>query len=522
MSKKPPVIELAPDNVRAFLERAGQALDPQDFAFVSSLLGTIAYLSGLVQKKSSSIARLLRMVFGATTESSEHILKKESAGDSAAERPPAKGHGRNGAQSYTGAPKVEVPHDSFKHGDRCPGCGRGKLCRIDPGILTNFFATAPIQAIIFILEKLRCSLCGEIFTADKPPEATEQKYDETVGSMVALSHYGFGLPFHRIEKLQAACGIPLAASTQWEIVDQEADKLKPVYQHLILEGAQADRIYQDDTTMRVLSLDVNRKEAENPPDRSGTFTTGLVCESDEKQIACFFTGAKHAGENLRDLLVQRLARLGAPIQMCDALSSNMPEDLKTIIGNCMSHARRNFVDLLDAFPEECRFVIETMAKVYHHDDLAKENNLSADERLKLHKEDSGPLMDQLKRWMEAQLNEKKIEPNSSMGKAINYMLKRWDKFALFLRVPGAPLDNNICERALKMAIRHRKNSLFYKTQRGAWVGDLFMSLIHTCNLMRVNAFEYFTILLRNTAKLAEDPSRWMPWNYKQALSEIPP
>jgi hypothetical protein len=93
---------------------------------------------------------------------------------------------------------------------------------------------------------------------------------------------------------------------------------------------------------------------------------------------------------------------------------------------------------------------------------------------------------------------------------------------LFLRVPNAPLDNNICERALKMAIRHRKNSLFYKTERGAWVGDLFMSLIHTCNLMRVNAFEYLTTLLRNAAKLAEDPARWMPWNYKQAMPEIPP
>lgn len=522
MPKKPPVIELDPDNIDAFLERARKALDPGDFAFVSSLLGTVSYLSGLVEKKSSSIARLLRMVFEATTESSERILKKEPVEGFGAERTPAKGHGRNGAKSYTGAPKVQVSHDSLKHGDQCPGCWRGKLCRINPGILMNFFATAPVQTIIFLLEKLRCSLCGEVFTADKPEDASEQKYDETVGSMVGLSHYGFGLPFHRLEKLQAGCGIPLAASTQWEIVDRDAHKLEPVYKHLILEGAQADRIYQDDTTMRVLSLDENRKEDEKPSERSGTFTTGLVCESEDKKIACFFTGAKHAGENLRDLLVQRLSDLALPIQMCDALSRNMPEDLKTIIGNCMSHARRNFVDLLDAFPEECRFVIEILAKVYHHDALAKEANLSADERLDLHKQESGPLMDQIKGWMQTQLNEKKVEPNSGMGKAINYMLKRWEKFTLFLTVPGAPLDNNICERALKMAIRHRKNSLFYKTERGAWVGDLFMSLIHTCNLMRVNAFEYLTTLLRNAAKFEEDPSHWMPWNYKQALSEIPP
>ena len=109
-----------------------------------------------------------------------------------------------------------------------------------------------------------------------------------------------------------------------------------------------------------------------------------------------------------------------------------------------------------------------------------------------------------------------------MGKAFEYMLKRWEKVTRFLTVAGAPLDNNICERALKTAIRHRKNSLYYRTQRGAWVGDLFMSFIHTCGLMGVNAFEYITILLRNADKLAADPGRWMPWSYKQTLSEMPP
>ena len=101
-----------------------------------------------------------------------------------------------------------------------------------------------------------------------------------------------------------------------------------------------------------------------------------------------------------------------------------------------------------------------------------------------------------------------------------YMLSRWLKFTLFLRVSGAPIDNNICERALKMSIRHRANSLFYRSERGAWAGDLFMSFIHTCNLVKVNAFEYLTTLLRNAGRLSEDPSRWMPWNYKQIPSQI--
>lgn len=385
----------------------------------------------------------------------------------------------------------------------------------------NFFAAAPIQAILYLLEKFRCNLCGEIFTAEKPPEASEKKYDETVGAMVALARYGFGLPFHRLEKLQAGCGIPLAASTQWQIVNEDAATLKPVFDHLIHEAAQAERIYQDDTHMKVLALNAKKKEQDETNGRTGTFTTGLICESEDKTIACFVTGAQHAGENLRDLLLQRIKELSLPIQMCDALSRNMSVDLLTMPCNCMSHARRNFVGVLDAFPEQCRFVIESLAKVYHHDALAKERNMSPEERLQFHQKQSGPVMDELKSWMKTQLDDKKIEPNSGLGNAIQYMLRRWEQFTLFLKVPGAPLDNNICERALKMAIRHRRNSLFYKTQRGAWVGDLFMSLIHTCHLMGVNAFHYLTTLLRNASELARNPNRWMPWNYEAAPSSPP-
>ena len=96
----------------------------------------------------------------------------------------------------------------------------------------------------------------------------------------------------------------------------------------------------------------------------------------------------------------------------------------------------------------------------------------------------------------------------------------WQKLTLFLEKPGVPLDNNIVERALKKAILHRKNSLFYKTRKGAQMGDLFMSLIHTCELNDVNAFDYLTELLRHTEELKRSPSEWMPWNYRETLSRL--
>ena len=193
----------------------------------------------------------------------------------------------------------------------------------------------------------------------------------------------------------------------------------------------------------------------------------------------------------------------------------MPKGLKTILSNCLAHGRRKFVDVAEQFPEECRHVLESLSVVYRNDALAKERNLSPAERLLLHQADSGPVMEELHAWLGRQFEERRVEPNSALGGSITYMLRHWQALTLFLRMAGAPLDNNICERALKMAIRHRKNSLFYKTPHGARVGDIFMSLIHTCRLCKANPFDYLTELERHAEEVAANPGNWMPWNYRQ-------
>jgi transposase len=182
--------------------------------------------------------------------------------------------------------------------------------------------------------------------------------------------------------------------------------------------------------------------------------------------------------------------------MSDALASNTPGDFKTIVANCLSHARRGFVDVVNDFPDECRLVLETLREVYRTDAEAKEKNLAPAERLQLHQSQSGPRMEKLEVWLKEQIGDKKVEPSSGLGAAIKYMRRHWSKLTLFLREPGSPLDNNICERALKKAILHRKNSLFYRTENGARVGDIFMSLIHTVELCDGNPFDYLVALLR--------------------------
>ena len=179
------------------------------------------------------------------------------------------------------------------------------------------------------------------------------------------------------------------------------------------------------------------------------------------------------------------------------------------------------MDVVESFPEEVRHVLEELALVYKNDARAKQENLSPEDRLRLHQTESGPVMDRLKEYIDDLLAQKKVEPNSALGQAIVYAQKRWERLTLFLREPGAPLDNSLCERILKQAIIHRKNSLFYKTEAGARVGDLYMSLIATAKLAKVDSYDYLTELLRHDRELTKNPSAWMPWNYREALAQAP-
>ncbi len=252
----------------------------------------------------------------------------------------------------------------------------------------------------------------------------------------------------------------------------------------------------------------------------GMFTSAIVATGEGQKIALFLSGRQHAGENLADVLGRRAAELPPPIQMCDALSRNLPGELKTVVANCLAHGRRQFVDVVNLFPQECRHVLELLGVVYHNDAIARERNLSPQERLLFHQAESGPIMEELHVWLVRQLDERRVEPNSALGKAMAYLLRHWEKLTLFLRVAGAPLDNNICERALKKAIRHRRNSLFYKTCHGAHVGDVFMSLIATCELCGANPFDYLTELDRHAECVGSRPQQWLPWNCRETLERM--
>ncbi|MBU0767417.1 IS66 family transposase [Patescibacteria group bacterium] len=523
--KTPERIDLDLDQVDALLKRVETgSLQDGDYQIIKAMVETIHLLSRSVDQKATSIKRLLRMLFGERTEKLKDVIKTKdpsakpgtSSEDTSDKKDKPKGHGRNAAVEYTGADQINVSHETLKPGDNCSGCLKGKLYEMKvPKFVVRITGKAPLHATVYRMQKLRCNLCGEIFKATPPDGVGEEKYDEASGAMIALLKYGSGMPFNRLEQLQASIGVPLPASTQWEIAEQVANRIYPVYEELKRQAAQDDVIYNDDTTMKILALMQN---SDDPSERKGIFTTGILSTLNDRKIALFCTGRKHAGENMVDLLEKRQTDRSPPIQMCDALSRNMPQALKTILANCLAHSRRKFVDVASSFPEPCLYVLESLAEVYKNDKIAKEQHMTADQRLAFHQRESGPVMDKLKIRLANQLDQNEVEPNSGLGQAISYMLNHWKQLTLFLQEPNAPLDNNLCEQALKRAILHRKNAMFYKTEHGAYIGDLFMSLIHTCKLSGVNAFDYLTVLQRHRSELFKHPEKWLPWNYNPSDS----
>jgi hypothetical protein len=387
---------------------------------------------------------------------------------------------------------------------------------------------ALLSAVRYELEKLRCSACGQVFTAVLPDKAGQGKYSPRARAVLALGRYYLGVPLYRLEGYQAMVEVPVSDATQWDQIEALADCAYPVFEHLKALAAQGELIYQDDTPVRILSLIKENRQAEvqahdpsQPSGRTGMYTTGLVVQHGERTICLYVAGRAHAGENLEALLAQREAGRDKPLVMSDALSSNEAEDEGALIRcHCLAHGRRKFAELEEVFPDECAVVIEALKQVFDHEEEARVQQMSAAARLAYHQHYSGPIMAGLKHWLEQQFEDRNVEPNSSLGKACTYLLGHWPTFTRFLEVAGAPLDNNTVERALKLFIRQRKNSLFYATEHSAYIASLLTSLIATCIQAGVNALEYLVAIQEHRPAVFHHPAAWLPWNYRANL--VPP
>jgi hypothetical protein len=530
------------------LARAASFPQPQ-YELLEGVLGTFVHVMQALQNAKTSLKRFRHMLFGKRTESTANVKKRIGTGtdgaggqagcaiEPAPDDPAAlsagagkeakkhKGHGRNGADAYIGAKHLDIDLPDLKSGDPCPKCIVGKVYGSPPRIIVKVIGQAPLAATVCRLARVRCRLCDFTGTAPMPAGVSSSKYDHSCASMVAVLRYGSGMPHHRLDKLQASMHVPLPDSTQWDIVEKAAATgPRHAFEEMIRQAAQGEVLHNDDTTARILALTGERRAkavaaGKEMPSTKAINTTGIVSLVGETKVVLFLTGPAHAGTNLARVLTHRAAELRAPIQMCDALSANVKGDFTTFLSLCLAHSRRQFVEVAENFPEPCRHVIDVLASVYRIDAHAKDEKMPDLARLRHHRTHSRPLMLELKKWIEKQVEERQVEPSSGLGQAMRYMLKHWKGLTLFYRKAGAPLDNNIVERALKKAIIHRKNSLFYRSVRGAEVGDIFMSLIYTCESCKANPFEYLQALQKHAGDVADQPHLWLPWNYGEALAQ---
>lgn len=542
--KTPEIVELTPSELENLFQRlAVSNLDDEDKRLLKGSMQAYIWIKTQYERGKLSIHKLARLLFGGksekrrkpgTKENPEEAPTPDQAEDNSSDLDPAvpgacaansvvsgntkekaKGHGRMGADAYPDAEEITLNHPALKPGDPCPeDCG-GKLYSVDPGVIIRIKGQDFAKVIRYHLEKLRCSTCGLIVKASLPEQVGQTKYDYCFKAILAVQKYFVGVPFYRQEDFQELMHFPLSDSTQWDLIEQVADCVYPIIGALEKKAAQGKVAYNDDTPVRIVEvMQLNKKDPDRK--RTGMFTTGIYSQLDDRMIALYYSGTRHAGENLGRILKHRSKDLKPIIQMCDALGVNLTEFLVKL-AICMSHGRRKFVEIEPFFPEECRFVIEQFAIVYHNDDQAKKAGLSAKKRLAYHKKHSKPAMKKLKKWLDKQMKEKLVEPNSGLGKAITYLQKHWNGLTLFLREAGAPLDNNILEQALKIPIRLRKNSLIHRTCHGANVASILMSLIQTCRLSKINPVDYLTALQENKSSVFKNPDDWLPWCYEETL-----
>jgi hypothetical protein len=297
---------------------------------------------------------------------------------------------------------------------------------------------------------------------------------------------------------------------------------------LKLLSANAEHFHIDDTGNRILSetsVEKPNRNGKGTRQRSGIYSSCLIAtlssnaDGQQRQAVLFNTNIGHAGEWIDEILAGRDSALPIPLVMSDALSSNKPL-LPCNLSLCNAHGRRQFTDVNSNFPEEVAYVLKCYEAIWINDDAAREQNLTAKQRLAYHKKHSLPVMALLQGWCEAALQEELVEANSGLGKALRYFINHYDGLSAFCRLEGARLDNNLAEQLIKIIARCRKNSLFYKTQAGADVGDVITSLIATCELNGINCFEYLLALQQHRRAMEQAPECWLPWNYQEALAAL--
>lgn len=531
-------VDITAQQLDALIERVKDAkennlsLDPGDTQLLLDALLTLMHLQEKLAESDITLHKLRKLLgMVKSTEKLAKLVGQQNEKSSQAPPPAREQTKPNKSVKKISTKKItpQVVHHqlvTIKKGDPCPECARGTFCKAPPGSLLRVSGQSPLRVEQHVIEKLRCSGCGAYVSAPLPEAVKQdgneqQKYGFSARSVMAMQRYFGGSPFFRQESLLSILGIAICASTIYDQCELLANDLQPIVNALQLLAANAWQFYLDDTTNRILNQrPILKKDRHSGKERlrSGIYTSGLIATTVEgHRIALFKTNIGHAGEWLDEVLTHRHSEHPPPLLMCDALSRNNPTVTPVHLTLCNAHARRQFVDVLAHFALQVEQVLTWYQGIWVNDKETQAQAMTASQRLAYHQTHSLPIMDRIKHWGQEQLAQGSVEENSGLGKAINYFIKHFVGLTGFCRHEGAMLDNNIMEGQLKLIIRGRKNSLFYKTLAGAAVGDVITSVIATTAGTQANVFDYLTAVQQHRERVKAQPMSWMPWNYHEQL-----
>jgi len=448
----------------------------------------------------------------------------------------SKGHGRNGAAAFTNAKHFFHALTAGIIGSLCAACGIGRMTRHREQISIRIVGQPMFGAELHHAEQGRCRICGRVCRATLPPGIQEGigkavTYHWSACAMLIVLHYFSGLPFKRLDSLHKSWGIPFADANQWEVASGTMQLLAPMIKALVrfaIENILTLRM--DDTGSMILEIkrqitaELAAAKAFGISEdsvRTGINASGFFIETPAATILLYYTGRHHAGEMLRELLKYRLPGSDNFIKVTDGASKNFGGENADMMveGVCNVHAFLKFYDIKTQFPGEYAVVGKAYNKIYETEQIARERNLSSEERLLFHQEHSRSWMDKIKKMCEEKVTSRLVEPRSPLWEGVHFFITQWPRLTKFLEVPGVPLDTNVCEQSLIAPVRYLAVSYNYHTEKGAEVGDQGMSLVATARANGVEPVAWLTDCLENHENLAKNPEKYFPWVYRDRIKD---
>ena len=523
-------------------------LTDDDCETLVGVVQTWAHLTEVAARDSASIREIRRLLGiskrrdpraagddseAAGADSHPQEAEQEPSNDSVDDHTPDKTdttrnrhpHGRRSADDFEQLEQAHHAHVALNSGDDCPCCARGRIYKYRPKTFTTISGRSPLVATRHTVDSLQCNLCKEVFRAPLPAALEADGvggrtlYTHSAVAMVCILRCFGGMPMSRQDRLQKAIGVPVPDASIWDMHERLANAVRPVWRHLVTQAANASQFFGDDTGATILSMRSavrpNRRTGE-PQVRTGCHTTCVIAQlADGEDAVLFFTGIHHTGEVMDMLLADRDPALPPPVFMGDCIESNTVTTATVYYAGCNAHAVRRFKELAERYPEQADYVLARYRQIYDNDAACIDAELSPEDRLAYHREHSRPLLRDITEYGEDCIEQRRVEPNSDLGAAFEYVIGNERRLSAFARHAGAPLDNNRVERTLRTSVRLRETTHFFRNTVGAAVADTILTVGASALGAHVNLFNYFAALLRHADDVRADPASWTPWAYAE-------